>query len=48
MPPMIGAGIVAVQARLDARLVSMMIGLGVPLGVVTACGWHWACGLALM
>ena len=41
---MIGAGIVAVQARLDARLVSMMIGLG----VVTACGWHWTCGLALM
>jgi predicted permease len=48
MPPMIGAGIVAAQARLDARLVSMMIGLGVPLGVVTACGWHWACGLALV
>lgn len=48
MPPMIGAGIVAAQAGLDVRLVSMMIGLGVPLGVVTACGWHWACGLALV
>ena len=48
MPPMIGAGIVATQARLDARLVSMMIGLGVPLGLVTACGWHWVCGAALV
>lgn len=48
MPPMIGAGIVAAQARLNARLVSMMIGLGVPVGIATACGWHWACGQVLV
>lgn len=42
MPPMIGAGIVAAQADLAPRLVSMMVGVGIPLGLVTACGWHWA------
>lgn len=45
MPPMIGAGIVAAQAQLAPRLVSMMIGLGIPLGLVTACAWHWGFGL---
>ena len=42
MPPMIGAGIVAAEARLDAPLVSTMIGVGVPLGLVTATLWHHA------
>jgi predicted permease len=42
MPPMIGAGIVAAQANLAPRLVAMMVGVGVPLGLVTACGWHLA------
>ena len=41
MPPMIGAGIVAVQAKLDAPLVSSMIGVGIPLGLVTASAWFW-------
>jgi predicted permease len=41
MPPMIGAGIVAAQAKLDAPLVSTMIGIGIPLGLATAVGWHW-------
>ncbi len=41
MPPMIGAGIVAAQAKLDAPLVSTMIGVGIPIGLVTAVGWHW-------
>ena len=44
MPPMIGAGIVAAQANLAPRLVSMMVGLGIPLGLVTATGWHWLFG----
>lgn len=44
MPPMIGAGIVAAQANLAPRLVSMMVGLGIPLGLVTATGWHWTFG----
>ncbi len=41
MPPMIGAGIVAAQAELDAPLVSIMIGVGIPIGLSTALGWHW-------
>lgn len=44
MPPMIGAGVVAAQARLDAPLVSLMIGLGIPLGLLTAPMWHLAFG----
>lgn len=32
MPPMIGAAIVASQAKLAPQLVSMMVGLGIPLG----------------
>lgn len=44
MPPMIGAGIVAAQANLAPRLVSMMVGLGIPLGLFTATGWHWLFG----
>jgi len=44
MPPMIGAGIVAAQANLAPRLVSMMIGVGIPLGLSTAAAWHWLFG----
>lgn len=44
MPPMIGAGIVAAQAKLDARLVSALIGIGIPLGVSTAAMWFWLLG----
>jgi len=42
MPPMIGAGIVAAEARLDTPLVSTMIGVGIPLGILTATLWHHA------
>jgi malate permease and related proteins len=41
MPPMIGAAIVASQANLAPRFVSMMVGLGIPLGLVTAPLWLW-------
>lgn len=41
MPPMIGAAIVATQANLAPRLVSMMVGIGIPLGLCTATAWHW-------
>ena len=44
MPPMIGAGIVAAQARLNAPLVSTLIGVGIPLGLGTATAWHWLFG----
>ncbi len=42
MPPMIGAGIVAAEARLDAPLVSTMIGVGIPIGLITATLWYGA------
>ena len=35
-----GAGIVAAQANLAPRLVSLMVGAAIPLGLVTASGWH--------
>jgi malate permease and related proteins len=41
MPPMIGAAIIASQASLAPRFVSMMVGLGIPLGLVTAPLWLW-------
>lgn len=41
MLPMIGAGIVAAQARLDSQLVSMMIGIGIPLAFATVPAWNW-------
>lgn len=41
MTPMMGAGIVAAQADLAPRLVSMMIGVGIPIGLLTASAWHW-------
>ena len=41
MPPMIGAAIVASQADLAPRFVSMMVGLGIPIGLVTAPMWLW-------
>ena len=41
MPPMIGAGIVAAQAGLDNELVSLLIGIGIPLAFVTVPAWNW-------
>ncbi|MEO8740897.1 MAG: AEC family transporter [Casimicrobiaceae bacterium] len=41
MPPMIGAGIVASEAKLDAPLVSTMIGIGIPISLSTVPIWHW-------
>lgn len=44
MPPIIGAAVVASQANLGPRLVSMMVGLGIPIGLFTAPGWFWLFG----
>lgn len=44
MPPMIGAAVVAAQANLAPRLVSMMVGVGIPLGVSIAPAWLWLLG----
>lgn len=39
MPPMLGASIIALDHDLDADLVAQMIGIGVPLSMLTAWGW---------
>lgn len=44
MPPMIGAGIVATQANLSPALVSTLIGIGIPVGLLTAPLWSWSLG----
>jgi predicted permease len=47
MPPMIGAGIVATQAKLDPSLVSLMIGIGIPLAFFTVPAWSWLFGFVV-
>lgn len=47
MPPMIGAGIVASQARLNPGLVSLMIGIGIPMAFCTVPAWNWLFGQML-
>jgi len=44
MPPMIGAGIVATQADLNPRLVSTLIGVGIPIGLLVAPLWSLGLG----
>lgn len=39
MPPMLGAAIVAMDHDLEPDLVALMIGIGVPLSILTAWGW---------
>ncbi len=41
MAPMISAGIVAVDHRLNPPLVTLMIGLGIPLSFLTLSAWWW-------
>lgn len=42
MAPMIGAGIVAMQYKLNAPLVSLMMGIGIPLSLLTVPLWYLA------
>lgn len=39
MPPMLGASIIAIDNDLEPDLVALLIGIGVPLSMVTAWGW---------
>lgn len=41
MPPMLGASVIAVDSDLEPDLVALLIGIGVPLSLLTAWGW-WA------
>lgn len=44
MGPMISAGIVAVDHELNPDLVSLMLGIGIPLSFVTLPVWYWILG----
>ncbi len=46
MPPMIGAGIVAMQHKLDTPLVILMLGIGIPLSLLTVPAWWF--GLSVL
>jgi hypothetical protein len=39
MPPMLGASIIAIDNDLEPDLVALVIGVGVPLSMLTA--WAW-------
>ena len=41
MGPMIGAAIVAMDNDLDPSLVTLMVGIGIPLSFLTLPGWWW-------
>ena len=41
MPPMISAGIVALDHDLDPPLVTLMLGIGIPLSFLTLPVWFW-------
>lgn len=41
MPPMITAGIVAVEHDLDSELVALMLGIGIPFSFLTLAGWNY-------
>lgn len=45
MPPMIGAAIVAMDHDLDPQLVTLMVGIGIPLSFLTLYGWRQAINL---
>jgi len=42
MGPMIGASIVAMDHELDPPLITLMVGIGIPLSFLTVpAWWHW-------
>jgi len=44
MGPQIGGAIVAMENGLDAKLVGLMVGLGIPLSLLTAAAWAYLLG----
>jgi len=44
MPPMLGASIIAIDHDLEPDLVALLIGIGIPLSILTASGWWWLIG----
>ena len=46
MPPMLGASLVAMDHDLEPDLVALLIGIGIPLSMLTAPGWWVLLGVA--
>jgi predicted permease len=44
MAPMITAGIVAAEYELRPELAALMVGVGIPLSLVTVLAWNWGLG----
>ena len=47
MPPMLGGSIVAIQYGLNAKLISLMVGVGTVAAFLTLPAWSWAFALLL-
>ena len=45
IPPMLGASIIAIDSDLEPDLVALMIGIGIPLSMITAPLWWWLSGI---
>jgi predicted permease len=45
MPPMIGESIVAMDHELDPPLLTLMVGIGIPLAFLTLPAWYRVLGL---
>ncbi len=41
MPPMLGASVIAIEYDLEPDLVALLIGIGIPLSLLTAPVWWW-------
>jgi len=44
MGPQIGGAIVAMESGLDAKLVGLMVGIGIPVSLLTAAAWCYLLG----
>ncbi|MDG2482093.1 MAG: hypothetical protein P8Q36_14690 [Alphaproteobacteria bacterium] len=42
---MLGASIIAIDSDLEPDLVALMIGIGIPLSMITAPLWWWLSGI---
>jgi len=45
MPPMLGASVIAVDSDLEPDLVALLIGIGVPLALLTSWAWWQLIGV---
>lgn len=48
MAPMITGAILATESKLDSEIASLMIGVGIPISLLTVPGWDWVLSNLLM